>query len=492
MRTLSNSQLATLPASIARFGYARESLGVGIVHIGPGVFHRAHPAWFTEAALGQAADRTQQWGICVVAMHTENVVHALREQDHLYTLAVLDDEVRLQVVGAIVAALHAPTQLPAVLAELCAPTTKVVTLTITEKGYCLTRNGELNFAHPDIQHDLADPAHPISAVGLLALALAQRRAAGVAPFLAVSCDNLPDNGARLRRALLQFTASTAPEVSRWLEQDGRFINTLVDSIAPAVEAGLLAHVQSALGVRDAMAVQREPYTQWVLEDPGALPRPAWEVAGALWVPDVAPYEQAKLRVLNGSHSTLTYFGLLLGLNTMSDAMATPLLRAFIEPMLREEVVPGLARAPTLDHQRYVGEVLRRIGNPRLGHRLLQIGMDGSQKVPLRLLPCIVANLAAGRPSTRLSLAVCGWLCFIRDQGRRGIALSDPADAALRATGQACTGDAAQDISRFLALREVFDEGFAANPQIRAALIGAYTALGDASPARIADALGRCT
>ena len=210
------------------------------------------------------------------------------------------------------------------------------------------------------------------------------------------------------------------------------------------------------------------------------------------MPDVAPYEQAKLRVLNGSHSTLTYFGLLLGLTTMADAMATPLLRAFIESMMREEVVPGLARAPTLDHQRYVGEVLRRISNPRLGHRLLQIGMDGSQKVPLRLLPCIVANLAAGRPSMRLSLAVCGWLCFIRDQARRGVALSDPAEAALRATGQACTGDAAQDISRFLALREVFDEVFAANPQIRAALIGAYAALGDASPARIADALGRCT
>ena len=492
MRRLNSSALAALPPSIARFKYPREALRVGIVHIGPGVFHRAHQAWFTEAALGQDSGAAQQWGICTVAMHSANVVQALREQDNLYTLAVLDDEVRLQVIGAIVDALHAPTQLAAVLATLRAPTTQVVTLTITEKGYCLLRNGDLNVDHPDIRHDLADPAHPISAIGLLALALAQRRATGVPPFLAVSCDNLPGNGARLRRALLQFTATTAPEVSRWLEQEGRFINTLVDSIAPAVPTSLLDQVQSALGARDEVAVHREPYTQWVLEDPGNLPRPAWEAAGALWVPDVAPYEQAKLRVLNGGHSTLTYFGLLLGLGTMADAMATPLLRTFIEPMLRNEIVPGLTRAPTLDHQRYVGEVLGRIGNPRLGHRLQQIGMDGSQKVPLRLLPCIGENLHAGRPTTRLCLAVGGWLCFIRDQARRNIALADPADIALRAAGQQCTGDAAEDIGRFLALREVFDASFADDLTIRAALTTAYASLGDASPARIAEALSLAT
>jgi fructuronate reductase len=324
-------------------------------------------------------------------------------------------------------------------------------------------------------------------VVLLALGLRARHALGHAPWLGISCDNLPDNSTRLRQALLQFLGETAPEVGRWLEGEGRFANTLVDSIAPAVTPALRERVARALGRDDAAAVHREPYTQWVLEDPGNLPCPAWEAAGALWVADVKPWELAKLRVLNGGHSTLAYGGLLLGLETMADAMATPLLAGFAERMLREEVLPTLRPAQGLEPAAYLRSVLGRIGNPHLGHRLAQIGMDGSQKLPLRLLPCIRENLAAGRPVARLCLAVGLWLCFVRDRARHDIALADPADAALRAAGRGCTGDAQADVDGFLAVRAAFDADFAALPAVRAALAGAYATLGDASPAAIARA-----
>ncbi len=467
--------------------YDRSQLAVGIVHIGPGVFHRAHQAWFTDVALAQPGV-APEWGLCEVALQRPDVPDALNARQGLYTLAVLAEGTPLQTIGAVREALFAPRELQTVVDRLAAPATRVVTLTITEKGYCTTREGELNLAHEDVQHDLREPMRPRSAVGLLALGLRARHAAERAPWLAISCDNLPDNSARLRRALLQFLGETAPEVGRWLAGEGRFANTLVDSIAPAVTPALLERVQAALGTRDAAAVHREPYTQWVLEDPGAIPRPAWEAAGALWVQDVKPWELAKLRVLNGGHSMLAYAGLLLGIGTMADAMATPLLAGFAERMLRAEVLPTLPRVVGLDHDAYLRSVLGRIGNPRLGHRLAQIGMDGSQKIPLRLLPCIRENLAAGRSIARLSMAVCLWLCFVRAQARQGIALSDPADTALRAAGRACSGVPEHDIATFLAVREAFDADIAAMPAVRAALVAAYAALGDAAPAQLAGAL----
>jgi fructuronate reductase len=466
---LSAATLPALPATVIRPNYDPAAVRIGIVHIGAGAFHRAHQAVYVDDLLAEHPD----WGICGVSLHSAGVRDALRPQDGLYTLALLGEQTSLRVIGAIRELLVASEEQAAVLARLAEPAVKLVTLTITEKGYCLAGE-DLDFAHPDIAHDLAAPQAPRSAIGYVVAGLRERRARGVAPYTVLSCDNLAGNGHRLRRAALQYAARIDAALAAWIEAEVAFPCSMVDSITPATDDALRDRVAEALGCVDAWPIQREAYTQWVIEDRFCNARPPFERAGATLSHDIAGYDRAKLRLLNGPHSTLAYLGSLMELETVSAAMAEPLLAGFIERLMREDIVPSLPALAGFDPQAYVDAILARFRNPAIRHLLAQIAWDGSQKIPVRLLGTIAEALAAGRPIERLCLPVAGWLHFVARQSRNGVAIVDPLADTLARIG--ATGD----IDAFLGLDGVFG-ALAEDDRFVAVLRDAHAALAPATP-----------
>jgi fructuronate reductase len=473
---LSAATLPTLPATVIRPNYDLAAVRIGIVHLGPGAFHRAHQAVYVDDLLADHPD----WGICGVSLHSAGVRDALRPQDGLYTLALLGEQTSLRVIGAIRELLVASEDQAAVLARLAEPAVKLVTLTITEKGYCLAGE-DLDLAHPDIAHDLAAPQTPRSAIGYVVAGLRERHARGIAPYTVLSCDNLAGNGHRLRRAVLQYAARIDAALAAWIEAEVAFPCSMVDSITPATDDALRQRVADALGCVDAWPIQREAYTQWVIEDRFCNERPPFERAGATLSHDIAGYDRAKLRLLNGPHSTLAYLGSLMELETVSAAMAEPLLAGFIERLMRQDIVPSLPALPGFDPQAYVDAILARFRNPAIRHLLAQIAWDGSQKIPVRLLGTIAEALAAGRPIERLCLPVAGWLHFVTRQARNGVAIVDPLADNLARIGT--TGD----VDAFLALDGVFG-ALAGDTRFTTALRAAHAALATATPDAVRHAL----
>lgn len=479
---LCDATLAGLPAHVARPAYDRTRTRIGVVHFGPGAFHRAHQAVYLDAVL----DADPAWAICAVSLHSPGVRDALRPQDGLYTLVLQGERPALRVVGSIRELLCAPQEPEAVLARLADRDVRLVTLTITEKGYCLSADG-VDLAHPDIVHDLASPETPASAIGWLVAGLRARRDRGFEPFTVLSCDNLADNGGRLRRAVLQFAAQLDPRLADWIETGVAFPRSMVDSITPASDDALRAWVAAQAGVEDAWPVQREPYTQWVVEDHFPHGRPPLERAGVVLSDDIAGYDRAKLRLLNAPHSALAYLGSLLEIDTVAAAMREPALAGFVERLMRQDIVPTLQLPRGFDPDAYIDAILARFRNPAIAHRLAQIAWDGSQKIPVRLLGTIADALAAGRPIERLCLPVAGWLHFVRRQARHGVPIVDPLAATLAAIGRETTGEATHDVAAFLAMDSVFGV-LAADTRFREVLARAYAALGDATQAQVARAM----
>jgi fructuronate reductase len=429
--------LETLPAvapAVARPAYDAARLGCGIVHLGVGAFHRAHQALYTDAAIAVAGGA---WGIVGVSMRKPDVAEALTAQDGLYTVETLDAAPQYRVVGALRQALTLPLEPEAVLAALAAPATRIVTLTVTEKGYCLGGDGALDFAHPDVAHDLAHPQAPRSAVAVVAQGLARRLAAGAPPVTVISCDNLADNGARLAAAVEAFAARAFPALAPRLADAAAFPQTMVDCIVPATDAASRGRVERALGLRDAASVQREAFSQWVIEDRFAGPRPAWDQVGVEIVADVAPFRRLKLHVLNACHSALAYLGLPRGHTYVRDAIADAELAAFLDGLIAEEIAPGLPELRVAD---YWTGVRRRFANPAIDHRLDQIAQDGAQKLAQRIFPLMTANRRVGLPVARLAQVVRAWMDW---QARQGAPADLPADiAADPALRGAILGDAA--------------------------------------------------
>ncbi|MDB5455395.1 MAG: Mannitol dehydrogenase domain, partial [Caulobacter sp.] len=372
LRLSANSYPAALPG-VALPAYDRDKVKIGVVHFGPGAFHRAHQAFYFDQLL--AAD--PRWGICAVSLKSPGVRDALTPQDGLYTLAQLDQETTFRVVGSIVEVLVAPEDPEGVFARLAAPTTRLVSLTVTEKGYCLTGDGQLDEAHPDIVHDLADPRSPVSAVGYLVEGLRRRFAVGLAPYAVVACDNLADNGWRLKAAVVAFAQHFDPALAAWIEAQGRFPRTMVDSITPATDDALRARVEAAIGLEDAWPIQREAFTQWVVEDVLGPDAPDLASVGVTLTDDVRGFERAKLRLLNGPHSTLAYLGLLQGHETVFEAASDPELASFVRAMMVEDIIPSLTAPRGLDLEVYADAILARFRNPEIRHLLAQIAWDGS-------------------------------------------------------------------------------------------------------------------
>ncbi len=466
---LSQAGLSRLPPHVARPAYDRDSVDMGVVHFGPGAFHRVHQAWYFESLLA----RDPRWGICAVSLRSPDVRDALAPQDNLYTIAIRDEAIAYQVIGACREVLVAPENPAAVLARLCSPSTHLVTLTVTEKGYCLGADGSLDLKHPDIQKDLSNPRAPVSAVGFIAEGLRRRRDVGLPPFIVVSCDNLVDNGARLARATAQLAESSDRVLARWIEREVSFPRTMVDSITPATTDALKESVAKALGVQDRWPVQREGFVQWVIEDISRSPAPDWQSAGVTLTNDVAGYDRAKLRLLNGAHSTLAYVGLLSGHVTVAEAMKDDSLRSFVQTLMTEDILPTLIAPRGLDLRAYIDAILERFRNPNMHHALAQIAMDGSQKLPFRLLGTIRDALAAGRPVDRLCVPIAAWMQFVRRAAVNGERVKDPLAASLFDIGRACEGHGATDTLRFLALDSVFPPDLRSDPRVMRALATAY-------------------
>jgi len=375
--------------------------------------------------------------------------------------------IRRRVIGSVREVLFLGDQRHEVNARLVAATTRIVSLTITEKGYCHDpATGRLNPAHPDIAHDLADPQHAVSAVGLLVAALDARRLAHGGPFTVLCCDNLPHNGALVRGLVLAYADLRAPSLARWIGEHVSFPSTMVDRIVPATTEADVIDNDAALGLHDAAPVVHEPFRQWAIEDDFAAGRPAWERAGAELVGDVAPFEAMKLRLLNASHSAFAYLGYLAGHEFIYQVAAQPDFIAYMRGLMREEVAPTLELPDGVDVATYQEALVERFGNPALPHRTQQIAMDGSQKLPQRILGTVRDNLAAGRPIDRLALAVAGWMRYVSgtDESGREIKVSDPLSGEFARIAATCRGDPTALAHGLLGLRAIFGGDLPADPR----------------------------
>jgi len=454
---LNQDNLADLPSGVRRPAYARSILKTGIVHLGVGAFHRAHQAVYTDDVLAQ----DPHWGIVAASLRSPDTYDALQPQDGLYTLSVRSQAGEaLRVIGSIRRVIVAPRETEDLLEVMADPQTRIVTLTVTEKGYCHDpATGALNEAHPDIVHDLAYSMNPKSAPGFIVEALRRRRMNGVPPFTVLTCDNLPSNGRTVKRVLTRFAELIDPELSRFIADEVSCPSTMVDRIVPATSDQDRERIGVALGVADAWPVVTEPFTQWVIEDRFPQGRPAWEKAGAEFVSDVEPYEHMKLRLLNGSHSTLAYLGYLAGYETVADTMADDAFARLIRGLMDEEVTPTLHMPAGADLEAYKSALIERFKNPALKHRTWQIAMDGSQKLPQRLLGTIRDRLRSGAPIGRLSLGVAAWMRYVTGLDEKGAAIDvrDPMAAQLREVADRAGGSAENLARGLFAIREIFGE-----------------------------------
>ncbi|MBN9222151.1 MAG: mannitol dehydrogenase family protein [Mesorhizobium sp.] len=436
---LSDATLSSLPTAARIPAYDRGKVTSGIVHLGVGAFHRAHQAAYVDECL--AAGETG-WGIIGVSLRSPDTRDALAPQDGLYTLAIRSSgEEELRVIGSIGSMLVAPENPEAVLAALADPGTRIVTLTITEKAYLRAAGGRLDAAHPDIVHDLANPGAPRTAHGFIAEALARRRAAGTQPFTVLCCDNLPANGATLHRLMIEFAGlrdaglAQAAEagLTRHVTDEVAFPSSMVDRIVPATTDADRTRIAAELGVEDAWPVMTEPFRQWVIEDNFPGGRPAWEQFGVTMVGDVGPFEDMKLRLLNGAHSAIAYLGLLCGHATVDRAFADPAIRQFVDA-LWAEAIPTLPEDAGLDTAAYTAELAERFSNTALAHRTAQIANDGSQKLPQRIIASAIECLEAGTEMVHLTLVVAAWIaaCAARGKTLPEGHFTDPLDTQLTA------------------------------------------------------------
>ncbi|HET8725992.1 MAG TPA: mannitol dehydrogenase family protein, partial [Alphaproteobacteria bacterium] len=363
--------------------------------------------------------------------------------------------------------------------RVAARETRIVTLTVTEKGYYHDpATGLLRPDDPDIQHDIRDPGRPRTAIGVLVRGLDRRRRAGTAPPTVISCDNLPDNGATLAGIVSAFASSIDDGLAAWIERHVAFPSTMVDRIVPATTPEDADRNATLLGVEDASPVLFEPFRQWVIEDRFGGPRPRWEAAGAQFVPDVRPFEHMKLRLLNGSHSAIAYLGYLAGHEYVHQAMADPPFRTFVERLMAREAGRTLEALPGVDLAAYQEALIARFANPALRHRTWQIAMDGSQKLPQRLLGTARDLIAADRPIDHVALAVAAWMRYaagIDERGRR-IEVSDPMADILRAVGSRAGDDPIALARGMLGLRAIFDPGLADDPRFSGPVVDAAKTL----------------
>lgn len=470
-------QIDRLPAEVQRPSYDRSKLKTRMVHIGFGAFHRAHQAMCSDRL---AEEQGSDWGYCEVNLINSNgLITALRQQDLLYTLTELaDGSQRTRVIGVITCALKGDKDgIDAVINAMSQPDVAIVSMTVTEKGYChLPSTGNLNLEHPSIVHDLQNPQAPCTVPGVILAAIRRRREQGLPPFSVMSCDNMPENGHVTRNVVTQLAERQDPELAAWIQQHITFPSTMVDRIVPAMTDSALAALNARLGCEDPVAIEAEPFFQWVIEDNFVNGRPAWEKAGAELVSDVLPYEEMKLRMLNGSHSFLAYLGYLAGYEYISDCMADPSFRAAARSLMIDEQAPTL-RTQGVDLHAYADSLIARYENRAIKHRTGQIATDGTQKLPQRMLDSLRWHLKRGSNCDLLLLGVAGWMRYVGGVDEKGqvIEIRDPMQEKL-AECVAASEEGEPRVRALLSLRDVFGDDLLQNSDVVARLTAWYQKL----------------
>ena len=475
MSRLNQAALSSLPADVAVPAYDRAAVKTGVVHLGIGAFHRAHQAVVFDDAL---ASGDLRWGVLGASLRSPGVRDQLNPQDGHYTLVVRDgpDE-RLRVIGAGQGVLVGPEDPAALVAAMADPDVHIVTLTVTEKGYRLDpATGDLMVEDPDVAADLADIAAPRTAPGFVVAALQARKAAGLKPFTVISCDNLPHNGKRIRAGVLEMARRIDPELADWIAEEGAFPQTMIDRIVPATIPNDISRLTARLGVEDQGMVKAEPFTQWVIEDRFAGERPDFASFGVQLTDAVEPWEDAKLRLLNGAHSAVSYLGALSGHEHVHETVAQPALKAFIEA-LWDEAETTLNPPAGLNIAAYRNELMARFSNSALMHRTRQIAMDGSQKLPQRLLTGAAERLAADQSIDALALGIAAWMKWqsgVTESGET-FAVDDPLAAKTAELLAGVDNDQAR-VAALLTLSAVIPPALAADDRFALAVTGAYLSL----------------
>ncbi len=412
---LSQATFGGLADHVARPDYDWQAQRAGIVHFGIGAFTRAHQAAYSDTAMA-AGDR--DWRITGVSLRSGDVAAQLNPQGGLYTLTERSGEAaRTRLIGAVERVIVAPEDPEAVIAALAHPDTRIASFTVTEKGYVRKADGALDCGNPALAADLAGDGAPRTIYGFLAAGVARRRAAGLPGLTLLCCDNLADNGRQLAALMTAFLERVDPLLADWFTRECRCPSTMVDRIVPAMTDADRSRVAGQIGMADAGAILTEAFSQWVIEDDFAGPRPRWEAAGAQFVADVSAYEAAKLRLLNGAHSALAYLGLERGHDFVHQAVADPVIRPLAQRIMRVEAAATLDPAGGIDAGAYADQLLERFANSALDHRLMQIAMDGSQKIPQRWLEPLAINQSAGRDSPATLEALAAWCRHVRGDAR---------------------------------------------------------------------------
>ncbi|MGB3347970.1 MAG: mannitol dehydrogenase family protein [Brucella anthropi] len=403
--------------------YTPENHEVGIVHLGLGNFARAHLLSYTDTVLAQKGGN---WRVTGVSLRGTAVADSLNPQDGRYTLITRGPVTEARVIGALNRVLSGPTVGNDALDAMTSPGCRIVSLTVTEKGYGITSDGRLDREHPAIVADLANPDAPTSVIGLIVAALSRRMTGGLPPFTVLSCDNLSHNGQKLRDAVLAFADQTGGRLlSLWIAEKVAFPSTMVDRITPASNAQTVKLAVELTGREDHAAVETEPFSQWVIEDKFCAGRPEWECAGALFVDNVAPYESMKLRMLNGAHSMLAYSGQLSGKSFVRDVMADPDHAVLVRRHLA--VAAATVEGLSIDLDAYAAALAERFANPAIAHSTAQIAMDGTQKLPQRITTPALEALASGKPYGPFVFALAAWLAYLarKEDDGHPVPLNDP-------------------------------------------------------------------
>ena len=478
---LCEQNLVQLSDAVARPIYDRKQVHGSIVHLGVGAFHRAHQAVFTDAVL---ASGDLAWGIVGAGMVSSSMKDALLPQDCLYTLVEVGADEQgvvrenTRVIGSIIQLLGGTdaADKQALLAKMSDVSTRIVSITATEKGYYLDpASGKLQLQSPAIIADLASPAAPKTILGLIVQALKNRKAAGIPPFTVLSCDNLPKNGRLAKAAVLAFAREVDADLASWIEAEVCFPCTMVDRITPATTDADRAHVEQVTGLQDAWPVMTEQFVQWVIEDSFSMGRPDWTVGGAVFSDEIECWEDMKLRCLNGAHSTLAYLGQLTGQETVAEAMQSPVITDILDALWLE-VREVLVAPKGVNPADYVERLKQRFRNPALKHRTAQIAMDGSQKLPQRLLATLRDRIAKGLSSPAMATAVAAWMHYAVKVAHtpEGV-LNDPQSAEILAKARLST-DAVTIVRNLLALEKIFAQDLSANQQFCAQLIEKFVEL----------------
>ncbi len=421
---LNSAGLNRLPAELNVPAYDRSRIKTGIIHIGPGAFHRSHQAYFTHQVLQQ--NRSKDWGICVIGLleSDKKIIDTLKEQDGLYTLvtAEQDGSIKAMIIGSVVEYLRAPDDCNAIIGKIADPDIRMITLTITEGGYNFdSNNGEFRINDPSIQYDISHPDEPRTVFGYITRGLKLRKDKGIQGLTIQSCDNIQKNGELLKKMLLSYIREAEPALEDWISSYVTFPNSMVDRITPRTTQTYIDRIRSVYGIEDKWPVVCEPFIQWITEDRYSNGRPEWESAGVKFVNDVAPYEKMKIRLLNAGHSLLGFTGALYGYTYIHETVNNKLFADLLRKFMDTEVTPVLDEVPGIDLDKYKDNLIERFGNQNIRDQVARICLQSSAKIPKFLIPTIRDQLSAGGPVMISALITAAWCRYaegIDEPGKR--------------------------------------------------------------------------